>query len=322
MPHSRYTSPLHASARFVAQRMLMKPLIWSLASVSVQGRERLDGLERPYVVVANHSSHLDAPLLMGAWPRAHGRYLAANAAADYFFDVRWRRMLTALFFNAFPVDRTGFRGRRGIASTLLDDGVPLLVFPEGSRSKDGELGRFTPGAAALCISRQVPCVPVALVGAYAAMPKGTNWPRRGRPPITVNIGDPIRPEPGETVPHFSHRMSEAVRALAADVDQPDVQLTERQLRGKRRGVRRGVNKTVGEESVAPVAPPAPSTPSTPSAPSTPAAAARPGNGHTNGTNGSARHALESKDLSGTKDVSEQKLIAPDPARPSQEKEDA
>ncbi len=299
MPRSRYTSPLHASARFVAQRMLLKPLIWTLASVTVQGRTRLNGLDRPYVVVSNHSSHLDAPLLMGAWPRAHGRYLAANAAADYFFDVRWRKALTALFFNAFPVDRTGFRGRGGVAATLLDDGVPLLVFPEGTRSKDGEIGRFTPGAAALCVSRQVPCVPVAIVGAYEAMPKGTNWPRRGRPPVTINIGDPLRPEPGETIPHFSERMVTAVRALSAQVDRPAAELTARQLRGKRRGVKRGVNKTE------------PGPGSNGSAAGMDAAGSI-ANGHSagrNGTNGAKHSALENT----------QKTIGPAPARAEQEK---
>lgn len=302
MPRSRYTSPLHASARFVAQKMLMKPLIWTLASVTVQGRERLAGLERPYVVISNHSSHLDAPLLMGAWPRAHGRYLAANAAADYFFDVRWRKALTSLFFNAFPVDRTGFRGRGGVAAQLLDDGVPLLVFPEGTRSKDGQIGRFTPGAAALCVSRKVPCVPVAIVGAYEAMPKGTNWPRRGRPPVTVHIGTPLHPEPGESVPHFSERMSVAVRELSAAVDKPQTELTARQLRGKKRGVKRGVNKTT---STQPVLPPT------------------NGSAH-NGLNGSAKGPNGSNNSSGAKHVLEdkQKLIAPETVRPSQEKEDA
>ncbi|MBA8793768.1 1-acyl-sn-glycerol-3-phosphate acyltransferase [Friedmanniella endophytica] len=250
MPRSRYTSPVHASARFVAQRMLLKPLVWSLTSVTVRGREHLDGLEMPYVVVSNHSSHLDAPLVMGAWPRQQSRYLAANAAADYFFDVTWRKALTALFFNAFPVDRTGLRGRGGMATKLLDDGVPLVIFPEGTRSKDGQLGRFTPGAAALCVSRNVPCVPVALVGAYEAMPKGTNWPRRGRPPVTVNIGAPLRPEPGETVLQFAERMTAAVRALFTEIDKPVTTLTRRQLRGKARGVKRGVNGHQGSNGTA------------------------------------------------------------------------
>jgi 1-acyl-sn-glycerol-3-phosphate acyltransferase len=164
-------------------------------------------------MVSNHSSHLDAPLLIGALPRKLARYVAAGAAADYFFDVWWRKGLTALFFNAFPVDRTGLRGKRGMATSLLDDGVPLLLFPEGTRSRTGEMGNFKPGAAALCISRDVPCVPVALVGASDAMPRGASWPVKGRPPVYVVFGAPMRPEDGEKAAVFSDRIAKEVRGL-------------------------------------------------------------------------------------------------------------
>jgi 1-acyl-sn-glycerol-3-phosphate acyltransferase len=210
---SRYSSPLHAGTRFVAQRGLLKPLVWRLTSVTVLGTEKLQGLSGPFVVVSNHSSHLDAPLILGGLPRKLSRYLAAGAAADYFFDVWWRRGLTTLFFNAFPVDRTGLRGRQGLATILLDDGVPLLLFPEGTRSRTGEMGAFKPGAAALCISRDVPCVPVGIVGASEAMPYGKKWPERGRLPIYVVFGEPLRPEDGETASEFSDRIAKEVRAL-------------------------------------------------------------------------------------------------------------
>jgi 1-acyl-sn-glycerol-3-phosphate acyltransferase len=210
---TRYTSPLHAAARFVAQRGLLKPLVWRLATVTVLGRERLRGLSAPFVVVSNHTSHLDAPLILGALPRKLARYLAAGAAADYFFDVWWRKGLTALFFNAFPVDRTGLRGRKGLATSLLDDGVSLLLFPEGTRSRTGEMGAFKPGAAALCISRDVPCLPIAILGAAEAMPYGKNWPERGRPPIYLVFGEPMRPEDGETASAFSERMAKEVSGL-------------------------------------------------------------------------------------------------------------
>jgi 1-acyl-sn-glycerol-3-phosphate acyltransferase len=197
----------------VAQRGLLKPLIWRLATVTVLGRERLRGLSAPFVVVSNHTSHLDAPLIFGALPRKLSRYVAAGAAADYFFDVWWRKGLTALFFNAFPVDRTGLRGRKGLATSLLDDGVPLLLFPEGTRSRTGEMGAFKPGAAALCISRDVPCLPIAILGAAEAMPYGKKWPERGRPPIYLVFGEPMRPEDGETASAFSERMAKEVTGL-------------------------------------------------------------------------------------------------------------
>ncbi|MEN0070867.1 MAG: 1-acyl-sn-glycerol-3-phosphate acyltransferase, partial [Propionicimonas sp.] len=95
---SRYTSAGPAVARLVAQQLVMKPYIWSVVNVHTHGMRNLDSLKTPFVVVANHSSHLDAPLIMCGLPRRLGRYLAAGAAADYFFDIWWRRILTALFF--------------------------------------------------------------------------------------------------------------------------------------------------------------------------------------------------------------------------------
>ncbi|WP_344806936.1 lysophospholipid acyltransferase family protein [Microlunatus ginsengisoli] len=231
---SRFTSPVHAGARFVAQRLILKPVVWRLTTVTVLGREQLADLQAPFVVVSNHSSHLDAPLILGALPRKLARYVAAGAAADYFFDVWWRKGLTSLFFNAFPVDRTGLRGRKGMATSLLDDGVPLLLFPEGTRSKTGELAPFKPGAAALCISRDVPCVPVAIVGAHEAMPRDTGWPGKGRPPVYVTFGEPMHPDDGETPMEFSDRIAKEVVGLV------DYTTTYRELHPHVRSRRRSV----------------------------------------------------------------------------------
>ncbi|MFC5502533.1 lysophospholipid acyltransferase family protein [Lysinimonas soli] len=209
----RYTSPGQAGARFVAQRWLLKPLVWSLVSVTVVGRKALKSLDGAFVVVANHSSHLDAPLIFGALPRRLSRYLAAGAAADYFFDVWWRRGLTALFFNGFPVDRSGVNPRSVSAKELLKRGVPLLVFPEGTRSKDGTFGNFKPGAAALAASVGVPCLPVALIGANTAHPRGSNWPKPGRLPVGVVFGAPMLAEDGESAADFMGRVRAEIARL-------------------------------------------------------------------------------------------------------------
>ena len=217
MAFDRFTSWWMASARFVAQRGLLKGLVWRLVRVSVHGRERLDALQRPFIVVANHSSHLDAPLIMGALPRRHARYLAAGAAADYFFDVRWRKWLTTLFFNAFAIERNAEGKRTGSSRALLERGVPLLIFPEGGRSKTGRMGRFKPGAAALSSSAMVPCVPVAIVGASDAMPRDSSWPRRGRHPVAVVFGAPISRAEGESVEDFTARLHATVQELHTSI---------------------------------------------------------------------------------------------------------
>ena len=143
----RFTSPGVARVRRVAQRGMLKPLVWRLVRVTTKGEEDIKDLEAPFIVVANHSSHLDAPLVIGALPYRLARYLAAGAAADYFFDVQWRKWLTTLFFNAFAIERNSEGKRGGSSKALLERKVPLLIFPEGGRSKTGVMGKFKPGDA-------------------------------------------------------------------------------------------------------------------------------------------------------------------------------
>jgi 1-acyl-sn-glycerol-3-phosphate acyltransferase len=211
--HDRFNSRGQAAARFVAQRAMLKPLVWRLVTVTILGTERLADVHGGYVVVANHSSHLDTPLIVGSLPRKLSRYLAAGAAADYFFDVWWRRGLTALFFNAFPVHRSAANAKVVSAKGLLKRGIPLLVFPEGTRSKTGEFGPFKPGAAALAASCEVPCIPVALIGVHAAHPRGTNWPKRGRLPVGVVFGQPMRANTGENPVDFTERIRREILRL-------------------------------------------------------------------------------------------------------------
>lgn len=220
--HDRFNSKFQAAARFVAQRGLLRPLVWRfLVTVTVRGQENVKDVDGAYVVVANHSSHLDTPLIMGGLPRHMVRYLAAGAAADYFFDIWWRRGLTALFFNAFPVQRTRGGIRSISAKSLLLRGIPLLVFPEGTRSKDGQIAQFKPGAAALASSCGVPCIPVALVGVHIAHPRGTNWPKRGRLPVGVIIGSPMFPEKSENPVEFSERIKQEIIRLR-DANSADI----------------------------------------------------------------------------------------------------
>lgn len=210
---ARYRSRSMAATRSGAQLLVLKPAIWRLLDVHVHGKENLDDLEGAFIAVANHSSHFDAPLIIGSLPRRLSQYLSAGAAADYFFDAWWKAAPTALFFNAFPVDRKGTRGRKGIAGNLLSDGIPLMLFPEGTRSRTGAMAPFKPGAAALCISRSVPAVPIALVGAFAAWPSTQKTLPLNRPTVHVVIGPPMHPMPGEIAHQFNERMRRQVLEL-------------------------------------------------------------------------------------------------------------
>ena len=211
------TAPARA-LRTVLQQGVLKPVIWSQTRPVVHGREYLDSVRGPAIFVANHSSHLDTPLILGALPRRITENLAVGAAADYFFDSRTVAAATTLLFNAFPVERRGTRRGRSLAADLVDGGWSLLLYPEGGRTVDGWLTAFKLGAAQLCAMKAVPAVPIALRGTFAAMPRGRRWPRPGRPRVTVRIGRPLRIGADETVPEFRTRLVRAVATLWAEDD--------------------------------------------------------------------------------------------------------
>ena len=198
--------------REVVQTAGLDPLLRSEVSPQVSGLDVLGAVEPPVLFVANHSSHLDTPLLLCSLPAKWRRRTAVAAAADYFFDTWWRASGSAIVFNTFPIERRG----GSLSSTpgdLLREGWNVVVYPEGTRSPDGWVGRFRLGAAWLAAEHGVPVVPVAIRGSYAAMPRGRGWPMPGRPPVAVRFGPPIRPAEGESPRELAPRIRAAVAAL-------------------------------------------------------------------------------------------------------------
>ncbi|HSL11329.1 MAG TPA: lysophospholipid acyltransferase family protein [Actinomycetota bacterium] len=192
----------------------MGPLVRSQVALRVYGLEALDDVEGPVIFFSNHGSHLDATLIMTALPERWQRKTAVGAARDYFFDVWWRQAFTALVYGGFAIDRArGGTGAIDKARELVRDGWSLVLFPEGTRSPDGHLQRFRHGASRLALELGVGVAPIAIVGAYQAMPKGKLWPRPGRPPVTMRFGNVLYPHEGETHQSLSIRMQQAVSEL-------------------------------------------------------------------------------------------------------------
>ncbi|WP_426247137.1 lysophospholipid acyltransferase family protein [Nocardioides sp. LHG3406-4] len=204
--------PAARVAREVAQRAGLEPLFRSQVRTHVEGLDVLERLEGPVIFVANHASHLDTPLILLSLPDEWRRRTAVAAAADYFFDTWWRAVGSAVVFNTFPIERRG-----GTMATtpdeVLADGWCLVIFPEGTRSPDGFVGKFQLGAAHLAVKNGVPVVPIAHRGTFAAMPRGQSWPSPGRRRLTVRFGDPVRPQPGESARDLAPRIRQAVATL-------------------------------------------------------------------------------------------------------------
>ena len=157
--------------------------------LDVAGRENLPAA--PFVMVANHSSHLDALTLAAALPGRLRRRAFALAAGDTFFTSAPAAAFAAYAVNALPVwrSKTSAQDLDGLRRRLIEDGAVLILFPEGTRSLDGSMGRFKPGVGALVAGRGIPVVPCWLEGAFAAWPKGRRLPRPGQ--VRLVIGPPL-----------------------------------------------------------------------------------------------------------------------------------
>jgi 1-acyl-sn-glycerol-3-phosphate acyltransferase len=188
---------------------VLTPLLYLYVKHRVAGREVLDtATTDPVIFVANHSSHLDTPTILRALPRRWRKRTAVAAAADYFYKSRWRAWGAALVFNTVPLARKGGglnSGANDHVHELIADGWSLLIFPEGTRSRDGEIGKVKSGAAVLAAQHGLNIVPIWVGGTHVAMPPGQNWPRRlrgrffpRRVKVEVRFGLPLPPrDPSE-----------------------------------------------------------------------------------------------------------------------------
>lgn len=145
----------------------------------------------PFVLVANHSSHLDALVLAAALPWWLRAGTCPLAAGDVFFDAPVRGVFAAGLLGALPVWRQKHTGRafQELRQRLHEGRCGYVLFPEGTRSRDGRLGAFKPGVGMLVAGSAVPVVPCYLDGCFAAMPPGSALPRRAR--IEVHVGRPL-----------------------------------------------------------------------------------------------------------------------------------
>ena len=141
----------------------------------------------PVLLISNHQSHFDPPLV-GMGSHRQMNYLARDSLFR-FAPFRW----LCLSLGAIPLDRKGV-GLGGIKESLrrLKRGEIVAMFPEGTRTRDGEIGPFHPGFTTLAVRANAAILPVAIEGAFAAWPRWQGFPRLGT--IHVHYGVPILPE--------------------------------------------------------------------------------------------------------------------------------
>ncbi|MBB6428652.1 lysophospholipid acyltransferase family protein [Algisphaera agarilytica] len=159
--------------------------------LAIEGRQHLPA-EPPFVLVANHSSHLDALALAAALPARHRRYVFPISAGDVFFETKFATAFSALCLNALPMWRknAGRHAMGQLRERLAAGDAGFILFPEGTRSPDGVMKKFRAGVGMLVAGTDVPIVPCYIDGAYHALPKGSAVPRPRT--LKVTIGPPLR----------------------------------------------------------------------------------------------------------------------------------
>ena len=157
----------------------------------IDGREHLPA-EPPFVLVANHSSHLDAPALASALPTVLSDRVFPIAAGDHFFETPATALFASAVLNALPLWRKncGQHEIDTLRHRLIEEPCSYLLFPEGTRSRTGKMSRFRPGLGMLVAGTLVPVIPAYLEGAFDAMPPWRKLPRPGR--LRLRIGEALR----------------------------------------------------------------------------------------------------------------------------------
>jgi 1-acyl-sn-glycerol-3-phosphate acyltransferase len=220
-----------APARFVRESILqfvLAPLMDIYMRPRVVGRDVFRRLPHPVILVANHSSHLDTPTILRALPLQWRQRTAVAAAADYFYKKRGVKELVALIFNTVPLARSGGgvgNGATEHVDNLIDQRWNLLIFPEGTRSRDGRLHKLRSGAAVIAQQHGIPIVPIYVKGTHEAMPPGRNWPKKRwllsrRYRVEVHFGPPIWPGIGEHRTDVMARVRTFLETEAGDAPVP------------------------------------------------------------------------------------------------------
>lgn len=179
---------LEYALRLLAE-LLLRSWMRLYHRLTIAGRQNLP-TEGSYIVVCNHTSHLDTLALLCAMPLKNIHHTYPAAAADYFFTSLPRCAVSSILINALPFDRDQ-HGSESLARcrNLLDGGRnALILFPEGTRTTTGRLGRFRSGIGRLAAGSDIPVIPCFLEGGVTAWPKGAWFPKPRK--LRLCIGEP------------------------------------------------------------------------------------------------------------------------------------
>ncbi|MCH8012842.1 MAG: 1-acyl-sn-glycerol-3-phosphate acyltransferase [Candidatus Marinimicrobia bacterium] len=161
--------------------------------VKVEGRENIP--ESSFILCSNHCSHMDSGVLMVASGLPFKNF-GMMAAKEYFFDNKIRRISLNLLMHLIPIDRktnhvTIVKSLAACRDFTKNGNRNIIIYPEGTRSITGKIGKFKKGLAMVATELGLPVVPVYINGTHDAYPKGNYFMKPKK--IYATIGQPIYP---------------------------------------------------------------------------------------------------------------------------------
>jgi 1-acyl-sn-glycerol-3-phosphate acyltransferase len=205
-----FFAPTAGSAMFQA---FCRMFFLCYCRLTVSGKRHLPPSQ--FIICSNHTSHIDSAVLMTASGLPFSAF-AMLGASDYFFDSWRARFLVSRFMNVIPIDRRAQPKslRRSLAMCeefLQRTHGTLILYPEGTRSCNGEIKTFKRGAGLFVADLGVPVVPAHIEGTHSILAKGKSMPRPGH--VTVRFGEPIMFESNALAPLPGGRRKAAVELL-------------------------------------------------------------------------------------------------------------
>ena len=236
-PHWPWWLPVRwIRAAFI--EVILRPFVWLLSNPKVVSSSHLEAAE-PMLIVANHVTAYDGPLLEYALPAALRRRIAVAMSGEMLDDFRHFRnpdrnpdhtpdqrpagarfflpgplyyFLATALFNVFPLPRKrDFQRSFAHAGEALDKGMHVLLFPEGARSPEGTLAQFRPGIGLLVKQSSAPVLPMAIRGLGELKARGRGWFRSGS--VEVRVGAPIRFAANESEASITAQLHASVETL-------------------------------------------------------------------------------------------------------------
>jgi len=213
--------------RTLASYLLLLPLTRLMSRVRVAGRERISDERGPLLFVSNHVAMVDQSLILAALPARFRAKLAIAMEGEKLWGWRHPRkgaglitrlaglieyVLVVALFNVFPLpQKSGFRRSFGFAGELMDRGYSVLVFPEGKRTRDGQMQSFMEGIGLLTKQLGVKVVPVRIEGLYELKRQRRYFARPGE--VRVTVGEPLGFSTSEDPAMVTRTLEERVSSL-------------------------------------------------------------------------------------------------------------